>query len=190
MDWGNAIVRSKTVDASGTITALALDLHLEGDFRKTKKKVTWLAQPVGENTLVDTTLLDYDYLITKKKLEEDDRVEDFVTPVSEFREQALADKNVEALSKGDIIQFERKGYYIFDGIVDGRREFIRIPDGKAASLASKAAPAAPTEKKTGSENVSSSDVTKMYKVNQVYEGLNMDVENATKMYKVPSVYSV
>ena len=44
MDWGNAIIRSKATDASGKITGLTVDLHLEGDFRKTKK-IARLAQP-------------------------------------------------------------------------------------------------------------------------------------------------
>ena len=139
MDWGNAIVRSKFTDGSGQITSIEMDLHLEGDFRKTKKKITWLSQPTPHHPLVDVTLLDYDYLITKKKLEETDDVTEFVTPVSEFKEEAFADANVKDLTKGDIMQFERKGYFIFDGIAqDGKLEFILIPDGKAASLASKA----------------------------------------------------
>jgi glutamyl-tRNA synthetase len=43
MDWGNAIVRTVSRDASGRVTALAGELHLEGDFKKTKKKLTWLS---------------------------------------------------------------------------------------------------------------------------------------------------
>ena len=118
MDWGNAIVVSKTIDpSSGQVTAIEMQLHLEGDFKKTKKKITWLAQPLdSKHSLVDVTLLDYDYLITKKKLEEDDNVADLVTPVTEFKERALADANVLELAEGDIIQFERKGYYILDAI--------------------------------------------------------------------------
>jgi glutamyl-tRNA synthetase len=139
MDWGNAFVRSKTTDGSGQITSIEMDLHLDGDFRKTKKKITWLSKPTSDHSLIDVTLLDYDYLITKKKLEETDDVADFVTPVSEFKEEAFADANVKDLTKGDIMQFERKGYFIFDGTAkDGKLEFIQIPDGKAASLASKA----------------------------------------------------
>jgi glutamyl-tRNA synthetase len=142
MDWGNAIIRSKTTAPSNEITALTIELHLEGDFRKTKKKITWLAESTPLHPLISVTLLDYDYLITKKKLEENDDVADFVTPVTEFREEAWADANVGSLKKGDIIQFERKGYYIFDGRTGkGETEklvFIRIPDGKAATLASKA----------------------------------------------------
>lgn len=125
------------------IIALSMELHLEGDFKKTTKKITWLAQPTTAHPLIDATLIDYDYLITKKKLEENDELKDFATPVTEFREAAFADANVRELKQGDIIQFERRGYYIFDGIAEkGKQEktweFIRIPDGRAASLASKA----------------------------------------------------
>lgn len=149
MDWGNAIIRKKTVDAStGEVTALEADLFLEGDFKKTKKKITWLPANIP---LVEVTLLDYDYLITKKKLEEEDGVADdvadFVTPQTEFRVEALADANVAELKKGDTIQFERKGYFIVDAVRgsaeggDLHLDFITIPDGRAASVASKAAAA-------------------------------------------------
>ena len=197
MDWGNAIVRNKTLDSAGKVTAIEMDLHLEGDFRKTKKKITWLAAPTAEHALVDATLLDHDYLITKKKLEEDDKFEDFVTPVSEFREEAVADANIVDLKKGDIIQFERKGYYILDGISDaGKYEFIHIPDGRAASIASKAsAPGTPANGKNGNGKQTpkkdASDTptdTKMYKVAKVYGEDDVVPEASTKMYKVPNVY--
>ena len=142
-----------------------------------------------------TTLLDYDYLITKKKLEENDDVKDFVTPVSEFREDALADANITALTKGDIIQFERKGYYIFDGVAaDGKYEFIHIPDGRAASIASKAAPATGAATPAGKKDApakSTSDTpveTKMYKIEKVYGEGKLDTPVETKMYKVDSIY--
>lgn len=146
MDWGNAIIRKKTLGPGGEVTALEVDLFLEGDFKKTKKKVTWLASD-GPSPLVDVTLLDYDYLITKDKLEKTDEVTDFITPTTEFRVEAVADANVAELRKGDIIQFERKGYYILDRVQgsaaskDLHLDFISIPDGRTASVALKAVPA-------------------------------------------------
>ena len=207
MDWGNAIIRSKTVNADGVVTAIEMDLNLEGDFRKTKKKITWLAQPTAELPLVDVTLLDYDYLIRKKKLEENDELEDFVSPVTEFRSEAYADANVKELKKGDIIQFERKGYYIFDGTTgEGdalRLEFIRIPDGKQASLASKHVPSeTPTPKEKPTKGGGKKDKQpqpkktaaptntglSMYKVDLVH-GEDLSFENGdVKMYKVDNVY--
>ena len=213
MDWGNAIVRDKETNADGVITHITMDLHLAGDFRKTKKKVTWLTDPAAHanHPLVETMLLDYDYLITKKKLEEDDDVKDFVTPQSEFRDDALADANVLDLNKGDIIQFERKGYYIYDGVSKetGRREFIRIPDGRAASIASKAAPVASAPGKAAKEEKEVAEKggrgagapadytkkafeipvdTKMYKVDPIYGNAALATPADTKMYKVESVY--
>ncbi|KAG0254571.1 hypothetical protein BG011_005647 [Mortierella polycephala] len=146
MDWGNAFIRSIEKNAEGVVTAVNAELHLDGDFKKTKKKLTWLAD--GPE-LVKVDLMDYDYLITKKKVEEDDNLEDLLTPVTEFKTEAIADGNVAELNKDDIIQFERKGYYIVDAVATASSpaRLILIPDGKVASMASKAAPVSQTELK-------------------------------------------
>ncbi|PWN39540.1 glutamyl-tRNA synthetase [Ceraceosorus guamensis] len=144
MDWGNVYVRSKKLAEDGSVASLEMEAHLDGDFKKTEKKVTWLADaPVGatprSGRLTEVLLLDYDYLITKKKLEEDDEFEKFVTPVTQFETLAIADSNVSELAEGQSIQFERKGYFILDKAQgkDGKREFIRIPDGREATAQSK-----------------------------------------------------
>jgi glutamyl-tRNA synthetase len=193
MDWGNAFVRSAKSDTQGEISSIEMELHLEGDFRKTEKKVTWLAASTESHKLVNTVLLDYDYLITKTKLEEDDKMEDFVTPVTEFREEAFADANVLDVKKGETIQFERKGFYILDGIIDGTYEFIRIPDSKAASLASKASIDPPKPALSKSSAASSSQTqapaTNMYPVKPVYGDDSVLPSVETSMYKVNNIYA-
>ena len=200
MDWGNAFVRSKVISATGHITSIEMELNLDGDFRKTKKKITWLAQPTAEHPLVPVSLYDYDYLITKKKLEEGDDVADFVTPVTEFKEEAVADANVLDLQKGDVMQFERKGYFILDAILDEngskRLEFIRIPDGRATSLASKAGTTdalqinAPTPIGAAAPSKSTEALaeTSMYSVPSYYGGGKLETPADTQMYKVKPVY--
>ncbi|KAL0247921.1 glutamate-tRNA ligase [Cryptococcus tetragattii IND107] len=143
MDWGNAFVTSKVITPSGDVSSLTITLHLAGDFKKTSKKVTWLAAPTDSKPLVPVVLIEYDYLITKKKLEEDDSLPEILNPKTEYRTNALASKEVEGLKKWDIIQFERKGFYICQGTKDneGRMEFGFIPDGRAATVALKAEPA-------------------------------------------------
>lgn len=130
MDWGNAYISKADKDASGAVNHIDITLHLEGDFKKTSKKVTWLAAPTDQNPLIPVTLIEYDYLITKKKLEEDDNLEDVINPKTEYRTAALASAEVKDLKKWDIIQFERKGFYICQGIKDaeGRMEFGFIPE--------------------------------------------------------------
>ncbi|PPR01475.1 hypothetical protein CVT26_015098 [Gymnopilus dilepis] len=194
MDWGNAIVRSKEVDASGVVTSITMDLNLEGDFRKTKKKITWLAQPTADHPLPSVTLVDFDYLITKKKLEENDNVADFVTPVTEFKEFAYADANVLELKPGDIIQFERKGYYIYDNEKNGEREFFKIPDGRAAGIASKAGvPTGPVSSATSATPASKSSAatpppTSMYSIKNIHETQFKPELDSIKMYQMDPIY--
>lgn len=65
MDWGNAIVKEIEKDQEGNVTRLSGVLHLEGSVKTTKLKLTWLPL-IGE--LVHLTLVDFDHLITKKKV--------------------------------------------------------------------------------------------------------------------------
>jgi glutamyl-tRNA synthetase len=179
MDWGNVIVRGVTRDGE-IVKSVEADLHLEGDFKKTKKKLTWLAESPGR-PLVQVQLLDYDYLITKKKLEENDELQQFITPVTEFKVDGVADANVGELAKGDAVQLERRGYYIVDS-VGPVVTLILIPDGKAASTASKAAAT------TKPIPVKAKVTPTMYALPSVYSGLTVDVSTAGKMYALGNIY--
>ncbi len=44
MDWGNAFVRSVSKDGSGAVTGATMELNPGGDPKKTRLKLTWLAQ--------------------------------------------------------------------------------------------------------------------------------------------------
>ncbi|RVD88025.1 uncharacterized protein DFL_002224 [Arthrobotrys flagrans] len=128
MDWGNAFI--ETIEKDGDkVTKLTIKLHLAGDFKKTEKKITWLAT---SQDLVDIELVDFDYLITKDKLEEEDKMEDFLNDNTEFRVDGVADANVKDVQQGEIIQFERKGYYRCDKPwAQGEKAvFFNIPTGK------------------------------------------------------------
>ncbi|PGH18885.1 glutamate-tRNA ligase [Polytolypa hystricis UAMH7299] len=129
MNWGNAYVRKINVDSTGKVTGLDIELHLEGDVKKTEKKVTWLAE---SQDLVPIEMVDFDYLITKDKIEKDDNIDDFINPNTEFRTAGFADCNVSGLEEGDIIQFERKGYFRLDKHAkDGQPAvFFNIPTGR------------------------------------------------------------
>lgn len=127
MDWGNVIITKKNDDGS-----LVGKLHLAGDFKKTKLKLTWLADTEDK---IDADLVDFDHLLCKDKLEEGDNFEDFLTPETEFHTKAVVDLNIKDLKVGDVIQFERKGYFRLDSLPkDGKPYvFFTIPDGKAVN---------------------------------------------------------
>lgn len=65
MDWGNAIVKEIEKDEDGNVVRMAGVLHLEGSVKTTKLKLTWLPET---NELVNLLLVEFDYLITKKKV--------------------------------------------------------------------------------------------------------------------------
>lgn len=137
MNWGNAFVEKITRDNSGEkVTGMEFKLHLEGDFKKTEKKITWLSTA---QELIDVELLDFDYLITKDKLEDDDKLEDFINKETEFRVAGVAEVSVKDLKEGDIIQFERKGYYRLDKpyAKDSPAVFFNIPTGREEKKAKK-----------------------------------------------------
>ncbi|CAG7920730.1 unnamed protein product [Penicillium olsonii] len=131
MNWGNVIVRKIATNIStGKVTHLDLELHLAGDVKKTNKKVTWLSAE-GQN-LVPTELVDFDYLLKKDSLNKEDILEEFLNFNTEFRVDALAESSVSNVQVGDIIQFDRKGFYRVDQApaagVPGI--FFNIPTGK------------------------------------------------------------
>ncbi|VVT50812.1 uncharacterized protein SAPINGB_P002888 [Magnusiomyces paraingens] len=133
MDWGNAIFDKVIKDDAGVVTAIEGRLHLEGDFKKTEKKLTWLAD-VADLTPVE--LVDFDHLINKDKIEEDENFEDFLTEFTEFKTQAIADVNLRTAKKGEILQFERKGYFRIDepfSEATGKAVLFTIPDGKVVN---------------------------------------------------------
>ena len=132
MNWGNAIITDISADQPGVVLGLELRLHLEGDFKKTEKKITWLAKETVNMIPVD--LVDFDYLITKEKLEKDDDLSSFLTPKTEFRNEAWADCNVTSLARDDIIQFDRIGYFRVDQVYQEGEPAVlfRIPDGKGS----------------------------------------------------------
>lgn len=142
MNWGNAIVRKKhhslnpihmVKNAVGSgeriVTELELELHLQGDFKKTSKKITWLST---DQELVPLTMYDFDYLITKDKPDPEDELKDILTPVTEFKTEALADCNVASLKEDDIVQFDRKGFFRIDRAFKHGESVVafQIPTGR------------------------------------------------------------
>ncbi|PHU10195.1 hypothetical protein BC332_22055 [Capsicum chinense] len=130
MDWGNAIVKEIQKDQEGNVTNLSGILHLEGSVKTTKLKLTWLPE---SDELVKLSLVDFDYLITKKKLEEDENFVDVVNPCTKKETPALGDSSMRNLKRGDVLQLERKGYFRCDVPFSRPQEPIvlfAIPDGK------------------------------------------------------------
>lgn len=134
MDWGNAIIKEIKKDDAGNVVQLIGVLNLEGSVKTTKLKLTWLPE-IDE--LVKLQLMEFDYLISKKKVEEDEDFLDVLNPVTKKETLAIGDANMRNLKHGEVIQLERKGYFRCDVPFVRRSKPIvlfAIPDGRQESV--------------------------------------------------------
>lgn len=128
MDWCNAYINNiKVSPESGLPTEATVVLHPQGDVKKTKFKFTWIAE---SSNSVHLTLREYDNILTKKKPDPEDKLDDLIAPVSIFSQEALGEEAMGELKKGDTVQIERRGYYIVDVDDGAHKTLIYIPDGR------------------------------------------------------------
>lgn len=134
MRYGNIIVEKIERDAKGQVSHIEALANPKGDFKKTKKKITWLADV---DDLVTTKLVEFDHLLSKPKLEEGDDFHDFLTPVTRAETIALGDHGLRNLQHNQVIQLERRGYFRVDQpYVSATNPLVlfMIPDGKVKAM--------------------------------------------------------
>lgn len=90
---------------------------------------------VAEN--IPVTLYEFDNLISKEKLEEDDKFQDFINPNTLATTEVIGDVGLKTLQKNEIIQLERRGYYRVDQPFMSEEKgliLFMVPDGKSKSM--------------------------------------------------------
>uniref|UniRef100_A0A8C8FI40 Bifunctional glutamate/proline--tRNA ligase n=1 Tax=Oncorhynchus tshawytscha TaxID=74940 RepID=A0A8C8FI40_ONCTS len=113
INWGNIIITQIHKDASGKVTSLDGKLNLENkDYKKTTK-ITWLAE-TPRAPLLPTVCVNYQHLITKPVIGKEDDFKEYINKQSKLEEKMLGDPCLKDLKKGDIIQLQRRGFYICD----------------------------------------------------------------------------
>ena len=110
INWGVAEVSGVNKSAGG-VTSVKMELHPEDTNYRGRPALTWLAS-LDAVPCVPTIMVRFDYLISKASLENEDDFKDFVNLDTRFEEEALGDPNLSGLRQGDIIQLQRKGFYI------------------------------------------------------------------------------
>jgi len=132
MKWGNVIITK--IEKEGGHVTLHGKIDVEDKDFKGTKRITWIA--ADKMTTIEVRLVEFDFLISKKKLEEDEHAKDFLNPVSKVEQVAIAEGALRNVKKGEIIQLERRGYFYVDQVSFGNKE-IRlhfIPDGKTTRM--------------------------------------------------------
>ncbi|XP_050172398.1 bifunctional glutamate/proline--tRNA ligase isoform X6 [Myiozetetes cayanensis] len=164
INWGNIIITKLNRNSSGKIESINAKLNLDNkDFKKTTK-ITWLAE-TPRAPLIPTVCVNYEHLITKPVLGKDEDFKQYINRNSKQEELMLGDPCLRDLKKGDIIQLQRRGFFICDqpyepvspySCKDAPCILIYIPDGHTKEMptsGSKEKAKAETAKKEASSAV-------------------------------------
>ncbi|XP_076190710.1 bifunctional glutamate/proline--tRNA ligase isoform X3 [Aptenodytes patagonicus] len=164
INWGNIIITKLNRNSSGKTVSIDAKLNLENkDFKKTTK-ITWLAE-TPRAPLIPTVCVNYEHLITKPVLGKDEDFKQYINRNSKQEELMLGDPCLRELKKGDIIQLQRRGFFICDqpyepvspySCKDAPCILIYIPDGHTKEMptsGSKEKTKAETAKKEASSAV-------------------------------------
>ncbi|XP_056213185.1 bifunctional glutamate/proline--tRNA ligase isoform X7 [Falco biarmicus] len=155
INWGNIIITKLDRNSSGKIVSINGKLNLENkDFKKTTK-ITWLAE-TPRAPLIPTVCVNYEHLITKPVLGKDEDFKQYINQNSKQEELMLGDPCLRELKKGDIIQLQRRGFFICDqpyepvspySCKDAPCILIYIPDGHTKEM-----PTSGSKEKTKAES--------------------------------------
>ncbi|XP_034283741.1 bifunctional glutamate/proline--tRNA ligase isoform X4 [Pantherophis guttatus] len=154
INWGNIIITKIHKNLTGKITSMDAKLNLENkDYKKTSK-ITWLAE-TSSASLTPTICVNYEHLITKPVLGKEEDFKQYINRNSKQEELMLGDPCLKDLKKGDIIQLQRRGFYICDQPYEPISPYsckeapcilIYIPDGHTKEM-----PTSGSKEKTKSE---------------------------------------
>jgi glutamyl-tRNA synthetase len=145
MQWGNAIVDKIERDpATGAVVAVEGRSHPEGDVKATKLKVCFVARN-ADTVAVD--LSEFDFLITKAKMEEEDELADCLTSNDRPTRQVtrmIGEPALRAVQHDQIVQIMRRGMTRCDRPLpavdtagtagEAALQLFVIPDGKAKAM--------------------------------------------------------
>uniref|UniRef100_G1K9F2 Bifunctional glutamate/proline--tRNA ligase n=1 Tax=Anolis carolinensis TaxID=28377 RepID=G1K9F2_ANOCA len=113
INWGNIIISKINKNSTGKISSIDAKLNLENkDYKKTAK-ITWLAE-TPRAPLIPAVCVNYEHLITKPVLGKEEDFKQYVNRNSKQEELMFGDPCLKDLKKGDIIQLQRRGFYICD----------------------------------------------------------------------------
>ncbi|XP_025192197.1 bifunctional glutamate/proline--tRNA ligase-like, partial [Melanaphis sacchari] len=174
INWGNLLIkRIERNQNNNKIEKIYAVSDLENTDFKSTVKVTWLPSTSDYSKseealpiLVPVVCVYFDHLISKAVLAKDDDFKQYLnTENSRWEMQMLGDSELKDLKKGDVIQLQRRGYFICDStyqpfsVHTGKQTplvLFNIPDGHTKTTPITTVPAAIAQndtKKTTNKNV-------------------------------------
>jgi len=133
INWGNIRVLKIHKSDEGRTTGIDAELDLDNkDYKKTLK-VTWLPADLKTKN-IPVKCLFYEHVISKAVLGKDEEWKDYVNKNYQTSKMMLGEPALADLKKGDILQLQRKSYFIVDAALGQHGDgsplvLIEMPDG-------------------------------------------------------------
>lgn len=127
VNWGNLLIKDIKLN-DGKVTLVTAELNLNNKNYKNTQKVTWLVT----THLTPITCVYFDNLITKSVLSKDEDFKQYINNNSKIETTLIGELDIGNLKKGDIIQLQRRGFYICDVPYSNSKGpciLFSIPDG-------------------------------------------------------------
>lgn len=135
---GNLKIKDVIKGADGKVNKVLAEPNLDDKNYKNTLKVTWLAKTPSA-PLVPCKCVFFDHILSKQVLGKDDDFKDFIRKETRLDVPMLGDPLLAKLKKSDIVQIQRKGFFICDQpydpeaarhtSVEGPLVLYHIPDG-------------------------------------------------------------
>jgi bifunctional glutamyl/prolyl-tRNA synthetase len=114
INWGNLLIKAVNRGPDGKVVSVdAEDNTSNKDFKKTLK-LTWLCVDEERSPFTPVVQVYYDHIISKPILDKDDDFKNFVGKDTKLEVEMLGDPELRSLKKGDIVQVQRRGFFICD----------------------------------------------------------------------------
>ncbi|KAK9509699.1 hypothetical protein O3M35_006955 [Rhynocoris fuscipes] len=143
INWGNLTIK-KIVKENGRVVEVVAVPNLEDKNYKKTLKITWLAD-TDKAPLIPVVCLYFDHIISKAILGKDEDFKKYIDHTTMFKAEMLGEPELASVKKSDIIQLQRKGFFICDQPYEKSSVhtfatspivLIYIPDGHSKGLPS------------------------------------------------------
>jgi len=141
INWGNLRVSSITRNGED-VSSVEVIPELENKDYKGTTKITWLTTH-HKGPFTPAKCVFFDNIISKGDMSSEDDFKDYISKDTKHESEMMGDPGLASLKKGDIIQLQRRGYFICDEPYvppsrhSGRESpcvLFHIPDGSSAGM--------------------------------------------------------
>ena len=125
INWGNLLIKTVNRGPDWKVISVNAEENISNkDFKKTLK-LTWLCADEERSPFTPVVQVYYDHIISKTILDKDDDFKQFVGKDTKVEMEMLGDPELKNLKKGEMVQIQRRGFFICDSEYEPYNQVLR-----------------------------------------------------------------